>query len=93
MNKTIILLAFIGFSVAGFSQSTVSNNSEHKDAAQQKVNVTNKAGLKAVKLGEKIQVTEEGVVRFSEQYTPKYPASMVEPEKKTVKNIHQIKIN
>jgi len=93
MKKTIILLGFIGFSVAGFSQSTVSNNNDNKDATQQKGSVTNKTGMKATRLGEKIQVTEGGIVKFSKEYKPKYPAPMINPEKQPVKNIHQIKIN
>jgi hypothetical protein len=90
MKKTIILFGFIGFCSIGFSQTTISNNNNNSTATDVKTVVVNKANLKPVRIGEKIQTTVEGVVKHSKTYKPQYPVSMIDPEKQPIKNNNQL---
>ena len=87
MKKTIIVLAFISFSAVGFSQTAVANDNTSTTTVT--TNTVGLVGQKAVKLGEKIQITEKGVVKYEKDYTPEYPQPLIWPEKQPVKNNNQ----
>lgn len=89
MKKTIILLGFIGFSAIGFSQSTAANNSSTTITLANNA-LEDMAKLTPIKIGEKIQTTENGNVKYSKTYTPQYPVLMIDPEKQPIKNDTQI---
>jgi len=92
MKKAIILLGFIGFSAVCFSQTATVNKNSAITANAKKVAV-DKTGLKPIVIGEKIQITEGGVVRFSKPYTPKYPTHMTGPDTQPIKKANTTNTN
>lgn len=92
MKKTIILLSFIGFCSVGFSQTNIANNNNTNTVKA--INVSfNNGSMKAVRVGEKIQTTMEGVVKYKKEYTPEYPQLMIDPEKLLITNDNATKNN
>ena len=83
MKKTIFLLGFIGFSAICFSQTANSNLISTTPVKASGVTFNN-GSMKVVRIGEKIQTTEEGEVLYQKAYTQKYPAPLIDPNKQTV---------
>ncbi len=94
MKKNVFLLGFLCFSVVSFSQTVIDNNNDNSSSTDKaKLIALDKAGFKPAKIGEKIQVTIEGEVKYSKKFKPKYPATMVDPEKLTITNTNQLNNN
>lgn len=87
MKKTSILLAFIAFSLVGFSQTANTNNNGNGIIVKKQTLPlgSDASKYRAVRIGEKIQITEEGVVKHQKVYAPQYPTPMIDPEKQPVK--------
>mgnify|MGYP006104605965 CR=1 FL=1 len=86
MKKTIFLLGFIGFSAICFSQTANSNLISTTPVKASGVTFNN-GSMKAVKIGEKIQITVNGEVKYKKDYTPKYPVNVkISGIKNDVKN-------
>ena len=69
---------------------SIKNNNTVKNAVTLS---SNNSVVRPVLLGEKIQTTTKGVVRYSEDYKSEYPQAMVEPKKQPLTNNNATKNN
>jgi hypothetical protein len=92
MKKAIFFMGFIGVSTICFSQANTLANNVPATGAIIKISDNNNV-LRLVRSSEKIQITENGSVRFSKEYKPEYPAPMSAPDTQPIKNNTQIQNN